>query len=71
MAVFRCKRSGNSVSFHDLNDIASMRMHEGYEEILNEGEKRQEAPKEVLIKAFNVPVMQVQKRRGRPPKGRS
>lgn len=35
MTTFRCKRSGNTVSFNNPDDIASMRLHEGYEEIKN------------------------------------
>ena len=33
MATFRCKRSGNTVSFANDGDIESMRKHEGYEEV--------------------------------------
>jgi hypothetical protein len=33
MATFRCKRSGNTVSFTNPDDIKQMRVHEGYEEI--------------------------------------
>ena len=33
--TFRCKRSGNTVSFSNENDIAGLRAHEGYEEIGN------------------------------------
>lgn len=36
MAVFRCKRSGNTVSFLSEDDIRQMRVHEGYEEVLDE-----------------------------------
>lgn len=48
MAIFRCKRSGNTVTFRFENDIESMRKHEGYEEVKDEKEIRQETPKEVL-----------------------
>jgi hypothetical protein len=34
MATFRCKRSGNTVSFTNENDIAGLRLHEGYDEII-------------------------------------
>lgn len=34
MATFRCKRSGNTVSFTNENDIEGLRVHEGYEEVL-------------------------------------
>lgn len=38
MATFRCKRSGNLVSFVNEGDIQGLRTHEGYEEVL-ENEK--------------------------------
>lgn len=37
MATFRCKQSGNTLSFSDEGDIASMRKESHYEEIGNEG----------------------------------
>ena len=36
MATFRCKRSGNTISFTNENDIRGLRAHEGYTEVLNE-----------------------------------
>lgn len=36
MATFKCKQSGNTVSFSDEGDIASMRKETHYEEIGNE-----------------------------------
>lgn len=36
MVKFRCKRSGNTVSFTLPHDIESMRKHEGYEEVKEE-----------------------------------
>lgn len=60
MATFRCKRSGNLVHFDLEHDIAGLRRHEGYEEVLNETnanetiEVKEAAPQEVL------------KKRGRP-----
>ena len=51
--TFRCKRSGNTVSFTSPDDIAGLRQHEGYVEVKDE-EEIKEAPKEVL------------KKRGRP-----
>jgi hypothetical protein len=33
--VFKCKRSGNYVSFTLEGDIAGMRKHEGYEEVID------------------------------------
>lgn len=34
MATFRCKRSGNTVTFTKVADIVDMRKHEGYDEIV-------------------------------------
>jgi len=34
MVTFRCKRSGNTVSFINANDIEGLRKHEGYDEVL-------------------------------------
>lgn len=31
---FRCKRSGNLVSFSNENDIAGLRKHESYDEVI-------------------------------------
>jgi hypothetical protein len=63
LVTFRCKRSGNKVSFSNEGDIDGLRKHEGYEEIKDEAvvpdetvEVEETAPQEVL------------KRRGRPPK---
>ena len=33
--TFRCKRSGNTVTFHLEGDIAGLLKHEGYEEVQN------------------------------------
>ena len=33
MIQFRCKRSGNIISFTNEDDIEHMRKHEGYEEV--------------------------------------
>lgn len=46
--TFRCKRSGNTVSFHLEGDIEGMRKHEGYTEVKDEEVQVQETPKEVL-----------------------
>lgn len=35
--TFRCKRSGNTVSFINDGDIQGMRKHEGYEEVIENG----------------------------------
>lgn len=34
---FRCKRSGNLVSFINEGDIQGLRAHEGYEEVTKDG----------------------------------
>lgn len=34
--TFQCKRSGNFVSFTNENDIAGLRKHEGYNEVIRE-----------------------------------
>jgi hypothetical protein len=34
--TFQCKRSGNFVSFTNENDIAGLRKHEGYNELVEE-----------------------------------
>lgn len=35
MTTFKCKRSGNTVSFLNEDDIRQMRVHEGYDEVLD------------------------------------
>jgi hypothetical protein len=62
IVTFRCKRSGNTVSFTNENDIEGLRKHEGYTEVKDvetvktiQVESQETSPKEVL-------------RRGRPPK---
>ncbi len=58
--VFRCKRSGNCVKFSNENDIAELRKHQSYEEVLPNASALQKTieqePKEPA-------------RRGRPKKG--
>lgn len=69
MVTFRCKRSGNCVSFINEGDIISTRSHEGYEEVTNIGKEvdrgfKEESKetieitneKEVLIVAENIPI---------------
>jgi hypothetical protein len=47
--TFRCKRSGNTVSFTNEEDIRGLRAHEGYTEVIpNEKEDRKETPEKVL-----------------------
>ncbi len=59
--TFRCKRSGNTVSFSNEDDIKAMRTHECYEEVLD-------AP----VPSFLQPAIEVVapevKRRGRQKK---
>lgn len=62
--VFKCKRSGNYVTFTLEGDIAGMRNHEGYIEMTPD---MQEIPKQPEPKA--QPVMMVPPKRGRPRKG--
>lgn len=57
--TFRCKQSGNCVSFSSEDDIASMRKEIGYEEVkdaVQEQETAPDAPSEEVV------------RRGRPRK---
>lgn len=62
--VFKCKRSGNYVTFTLEGDIAGMRNHEGYIEMTPD---MQEIPKPSEPKV--QPVMVVAPKRGRPRKG--
>jgi len=39
--TFRCKRSGNTVSFTNPDDIEQLRKHESYEEVKNETQSEQ------------------------------
>lgn len=64
MATFRCKRSGNTVSFTNPDDIKGLRAHEGYEEINHETHEKievQSPPEETRQVLIQVP-----KKRGRP-----
>ncbi len=58
MVVFRCKRSGNTVSFSLPQDIEGLRKHEGYEEVKEP---------EITPEKTAAPV-DVKKQRGRPKK---
>lgn len=53
--MFRCRRSGNCVSFAREEDIAAMRKHEGYEEVTDTMPVTVQTPPEI-------------KRKGRPRK---
>ena len=59
---FRCKRSGNVVSFHNQDDILGLRKHEGYMEIKDETNANE------AVKIEEAPKAQVLKQRGRPRK---
>ena len=63
MTTFKCKRSGNFVSFSNVNDVEGLRKHEGYEEV------HAEAPKAIETKSPEAPTKEVLTlRKGRPPK---
>lgn len=52
--TFRCKRSGNVVKFTNENDIAGLRKHEGYEEVIEQ--KKEEDPiATIVVKARGRP----------------
>ena len=59
MATFRCKATGNTVTFTLPHDIESMEGHDGYEEVL------EDEVEEEVEEVTEIPV----KRKGRPPKG--
>lgn len=61
--TFRCKQSGNTVSFSDPTDIKSMREEAHYEEIKNEVQETN--ANENADKKTNQEVL---KRRSRPAK---
>lgn len=64
MTTFKCKRSGNFVSFSNVNDIEGLRKHEGYVEVTDV-----EAPKAIETKSPEAPAKEVLTlRKGRPPK---
>lgn len=62
--IFKCKRSGNTVSFTKEGDIDAMRKHEGYEEV-----KNAETPKTIEAEPQQASTQEVLKKRsGKPPK---
>lgn len=63
MTTFKCKRSGNFVSFSNVNDVEGLRKHEGYEEVHAETIKAIEtkSPKTTTKEVLTL-------RKGRPPK---
>lgn len=54
MVTFRCKRSGNLVSFTAPEDIDGLRKHEGYEEVI-EPKKEEDPIATVVVKARGRP----------------
>ncbi len=63
MATFRCKRSGNTVSFVNEGDIEGLRKHEGYTEVTDA-----ETTETIKTESSEAPAKEMLKRRGRPPK---
>ena len=63
---FRCRRSGNVLTFNNPSDIIHVRSCESYEEIKNETNANEsvEIPQAAEAKVL-IPVA---KRKGRPPK---
>lgn len=61
VATFRCRRSGNTVSFTLEGDIKSMQGHEGYERIDTPEPPANEVPSE-------TPELTESRPRGRPRK---
>lgn len=63
MVTFKCKRSGNKVSFTNENDIAQLRKHEGYLEIKEvQDEEVKEEKADEKRQVLSLP------KRGRPKK---
>ena len=63
MTTFKCKRSGNFVSFSNVNDVEGLRKHEGYEEVYAE------TIKTIEVQSPEAPTKEVLTlRKGRPPK---
>lgn len=77
--TFRCKRSGNTVSFASQSDIESMRKLEHYEEVKDEEARTEKADAEESAESddrdsgkgqgetIEVEAGKMLKRRGRPP----
>lgn len=66
--TFRCKQSGNMVSFSSIDDIESMRKEDHYEEVKDEVSITKEAP--VVVNVMDT-IKDAVRPRGRPPKGHS
>ena len=60
MATFRCKATGNTVTFTLQHDIDAMEGHDAYEEVFEDEVEEEETEEDTP-----EPV----KRKGRPPKG--
>ena len=67
MATFRCKATGNTVTFTLQHDIDSMIGHDGYEEVTEDGEVIEYEEVEDTSIPLTAPVG-VKKTRGRPKK---
>lgn len=66
MANFRCNSNGTIISFTNEDDIAGLRKHEGYTEVLDE---KANETKTTIQEPAPEEKRQVLIRRGRPPKG--
>jgi hypothetical protein len=67
MATFRCKASGNLVTFTLQHDIDSMAGHDAYEEVTEDGEVIEHEE----VEDTSIPLtaaVGVKKTRGRPKK---
>lgn len=60
--TFRCKRSGNTVSFSNEADVATMRKDLGYDEVKESGNGLQIQEDKTTPEAVELP----RKTRGRP-----
>jgi hypothetical protein len=68
VVTFRCKRSGNCVSFSNENDIAGLRKHEGYIEVKENGHEEVKEIKSPDETGKEVLKREVLKLKGRPKK---
>jgi hypothetical protein len=67
MATFRCKATGNTVTFTLQHDIDAMIGHDAYEEVTEDGEVVEHEEVVDTSIPFTAPVG-APKTRGRPPK---
>ena len=81
MTFFRCRQSGNTISFVNPDDIESMRKEPHYEEIKDEAEETSTSTQDFPIETIAVSddaeethdekvVQRSVKKRGRPAKNR-